>query len=66
MLENSGKCEEIVITKTDKGGVVVMDKCEYKKKMMDLLNYSSTYEGKYAGSGKKEAKEFDREVRKIL
>ena len=66
-LRNLGKNKDIIITTADKGGgVIIMDKVDYTRKMMELLTDKSTYEGKYEGFAKEKANEFNKQARKIL
>ena len=66
-LENLAKDPKIIVTQADKGGgIVILDKTEYEKKMEDLLSDHGTYVKKHAGNAKKEGKLFNRNARKIL
>ena len=57
----------VVITQADKGGgIVIMDKSDYINKMNDLLQDTSIYEKKAAGSIDKMSKTFNKEARKVL
>ena len=48
------------------GGVIVLNKCDYVEKMMNLLNNESTYTKKYMGYANSESEKFKREARKIM
>ena len=66
-LSDLRKDVNIIITSADKGGgVIIMDKDQYDRKMMELLSDESTYTKKQDGYAKAEADRFNKEVRKIL
>ncbi|XP_063871036.1 uncharacterized protein LOC135106189 [Scylla paramamosain] len=66
-LNNLRKDDSLMITKSDKGGgVVIMNKADYSVKMMNLLSDTSTYEKKYQGYNNVTSKNFNKEARKIL
>ncbi|XP_063849711.1 uncharacterized protein LOC135093961 [Scylla paramamosain] len=66
-LNNLRKDDSVMITKSDKGGgVVIMNKADYSAKMMNLLSDTSTYEKKYQGYNNITSKNFNKEARKIL
>ena len=57
----------IIITQADKGGgIVLIDRADYVKKMNALLQDSDTYEKKAPGYVEKLSKKFNQEARKIL
>ena len=66
-LETLAKDITIVITQADKGGgIIIMDKVEYIRKMEELLSDTETYQKKPAGDAKREADKFNKAARKIL
>ena len=66
-MNNLEKDDNIVITKSDKGGgVVIIDRADYNKKMMDLLNDTSTYEKRNPGFNNTTSEKFNREARTLL
>ena len=66
-LNELGRNSDIVITRSDKGGgVVVMNKIDYNEKMMDLLNDTTTYEKKYNGYSATESENFNKNARNLL
>ncbi|XP_076045821.1 uncharacterized protein LOC143028065 [Oratosquilla oratoria] len=66
-LKELGKDNSIFISQADKGGgVVIMDKADYVRKMEQLLEDEDTYTKKHPGHAKEEAMIFNGKVRKIL
>ncbi|XP_076065250.1 uncharacterized protein LOC143039261 [Oratosquilla oratoria] len=66
-LKELGKDNSIFISQVDKGGgVVIMDKADYVRKMEQLLEDEDTYTKKRPGHAKEEAMIFNGKVRKIL
>ncbi|XP_076035385.1 uncharacterized protein LOC143021660 [Oratosquilla oratoria] len=58
---------DILITTADKGGgIVILDKLDYVRKMEDLLSDPSTYTKQNIGKAKEEAEQFNKTARKIL
>ncbi|XP_076056373.1 uncharacterized protein LOC143034326 [Oratosquilla oratoria] len=58
---------DILITTADKGGgIVILDKLDYVRKMEDLLSDPSTYTKQNIGKAKEEAEQFNKTTRKIL
>lgn len=66
-LKNLGKDANILILQADKGGgVVIMNKVDYNRKMNDLLNDNTTYTKRHSGFAEGESMKFNQRVRKIL
>ena len=66
-LETLSKDDSVIITQADKGGgIIILDKQEYVRKMEHLLSDTETYEKKQTGDAKKEADKFNKAARKIL
>lgn len=64
-LNNLGKDDNIVITKSDKG-VHIMNRADYNMNMMNLLSDTSTYEKKYQRYNNAASEDLKKEARKIL
>ena len=61
------KAKSIVITQADKGGgIVILDKSEYDRKMQDLLKNDDTYQEKPDGFTNKMSKSFNKNARRVL
>ena len=66
-LEELAKDQSLVITQADKGGgIIILDKTEYDKKMEELLSDPDTYQKKHSGYAKRESDKFNKEARKVL
>ncbi|XP_076049546.1 uncharacterized protein LOC143030277 [Oratosquilla oratoria] len=66
-LEELRNNQDIVVTKADKGGgIVIMDKTEYIRKMEALLSDTNTYRPQTEQQAKDEANIFNKEARKLL
>ena len=66
-LTRLGENPNIHITKADKGGgVIIMDKSEYTRKMMAILADRETYQPRPAGSGLREATNLKQRLRRLL
>ncbi|XP_076062448.1 uncharacterized protein LOC143037780 [Oratosquilla oratoria] len=66
-LENLGNNDNLMITSADKGGgIVIMNKTDYVRKMYDLLSDTTTYEKKHKGHATIEGEKFKKEARRIL
>ncbi|XP_076036929.1 uncharacterized protein LOC143022546 [Oratosquilla oratoria] len=66
-LEEPRNNQNIVVTKADKGGgIVIMDTSDYNNKMEALLSDTDTYSLISEQQAKDEAIKFNKEVRKIL
>lgn len=58
---------DVVVTQADKGGgVIIMDKIEYVRKMEEMLSDAATYEKKPAGFTSKSSTAFNQQARKLL
>lgn len=61
------KAKSIVITQADKGGgIVILDKSEYDRKMQDLLKNDDTYQEKPDGFTNKMSKSYNKNARRVL
>ena len=66
-LEALAKDDYIVITLADKGGgIIIMDKSDYDKKMNDLPGGKNTYAEKKTGFFRNQGIDFNKQARKIL
>ena len=66
-MENLAKNQNIIITQADKGGgIIVMDKKEYVRKMKELLADHEIYQKKPKGNTKKDSLQFNQQARKFL
>ena len=59
--------KSIVITQADKGGgLVIIDRAEYRQKMQDMLSNQDTYQKGSKGSIEKASQTFNKSARRIL
>ncbi|XP_076067692.1 uncharacterized protein LOC143040485 [Oratosquilla oratoria] len=66
-LEELCNNQDIVVTKADKGGgIVIMNKTEYIRKMEALLSDTNTYRPQTEQQAKDESNIFNKEARKLL